>query len=209
MLFKWNWVRLLEEGLHTPVSCWVFTQFSSSACSLVVNSSEVAQSCLTLCDPMDCSSLPGSSAHGIFQAIVLEWIAISFSRGSSQPRDRTWVAHLVDRCFPVWATREVTCWLVNFKNSFLHSRAYLLHFPLPFLLQWGSESWMFALLRCCFLSHPLPGPLWGFDSELHLIRQLPSHQLWNPEGQEGFFPAASVCCCSEDVVTARDLQRQQ
>ena len=46
----------------------------------------IAQSCLTLCDPMD-SSLPGSSVHGIFQAIVLEWIAISFSRGSSKPRD--------------------------------------------------------------------------------------------------------------------------
>ena len=44
--------------------------------------SEVAQSCLTLCDPMDCS-LPGSSVHGIFQAKVLEWVAISFSRGSS------------------------------------------------------------------------------------------------------------------------------
>ena len=39
-----------------------------------------------LCDPMDCS-LPGSSAHGIFQAIVLEWVAISFSMGSSQLRD--------------------------------------------------------------------------------------------------------------------------
>ena len=48
---------------------------------------EVAQSCPTLCDPMDCS-LPGSSGHGIFQAIVLEWIAISFSKGSSQPRDK-------------------------------------------------------------------------------------------------------------------------
>ena len=47
--------------------------------------SEVAQLCLTLCDPMDCS-LPGSSIHGIFQARILEWIAISFSRGSSQPR---------------------------------------------------------------------------------------------------------------------------
>ena len=44
--------------------------------------SEVAQSCLTHCDPMDCS-LPGSSVHGIFQARVLEWVAISFSRGSS------------------------------------------------------------------------------------------------------------------------------
>ena len=47
---------------------------------------EAAQLCLTLCDPMDCS-LPGSSVRGIFQAKVLEWIAISFSRGSSQPRD--------------------------------------------------------------------------------------------------------------------------
>ena len=48
--------------------------------------SEVAQSCLTVFDPMECS-LPGSSIHGIFQARILEWAAISFSRGSSQPRD--------------------------------------------------------------------------------------------------------------------------
>ena len=68
--------------------------------------SEVAQSCPTLCDPMDCS-LPSSSIHGIFQAIVLEWIAISFSRGSSQPRDQTWVSRIVDRRFTIWATREV------------------------------------------------------------------------------------------------------
>ena len=54
------------------------------------NESEVAQSCLTLCDPMDCS-LPGSSIHGIFQARVLEWVAISFSRGSSQSRNQTHV----------------------------------------------------------------------------------------------------------------------
>ena len=48
--------------------------------------SEVAQSCPTLCDPMDCSP-PGFSVHGIFQAWILEWVAISFSRGSSQPRE--------------------------------------------------------------------------------------------------------------------------
>ena len=48
--------------------------------------SEVAQSCLTLCDLMACS-LPGSSVHGIFQARVLEWVAISFSREFSRPRD--------------------------------------------------------------------------------------------------------------------------
>ena len=64
----------------------------------------VAQSCLTLCDPMDCS-LTGSSIHGIFQARILEWVAISFSRRSSQPRDWTWVSHIVGRCFTTWATR--------------------------------------------------------------------------------------------------------
>ena len=45
-----------------------------------------AQSCLTLCDSMDCS-LPGSSVHGILQARILEWVAMPFSRGSSQPKD--------------------------------------------------------------------------------------------------------------------------
>ena len=67
---------------------------------------EVAQSCPTLSDPMDCS-LPGSSVHGILQTIVLEWIAIPFSRGSSRPGDWTWVSCIVDRRFTVWATREV------------------------------------------------------------------------------------------------------
>ena len=67
--------------------------------------SEVAQSCPTLCDPMDCSP-PGSSVHGILQARVLEWGAIAFSRGSSQPRDRTQVSHIAGRRFNLWTTRE-------------------------------------------------------------------------------------------------------
>ena len=69
--------------------------------------SEVAQLCLTLCNPMDCS-LSGFSVHGIFQARVLEWGAISFSKRSSRPKDQTQVSHIVGRCFTVWATREVT-----------------------------------------------------------------------------------------------------
>ena len=72
----------------------------SLQCHNFTGVSEVAQSCPTLCDPMDCS-LPGSSVHGIFQAIVLEWIAISFSRGSSRPRDQTRVSRMVDRHFIV------------------------------------------------------------------------------------------------------------
>ena len=62
--------------------------------------SEVAQSCPTLYHPMDCS-LPGSSIHGIFQALVLEWIAISFSTGFSQPRDRTWISRTTGRLFTI------------------------------------------------------------------------------------------------------------
>ena len=72
---------------------------------IIVTESEVAQSCPTLCNPKDCSP-PGSSVHGIFQARVLEWVAISFSRGSSQPRDWTRVSHTAGRCFIIWATRE-------------------------------------------------------------------------------------------------------
>ena len=67
--------------------------------------SKFTQSCQTLCDPMDCS-LQGSSIHGTFQARVLEWVAISFSRGSSWPRDRAQVSRIVGRCFTLWATRE-------------------------------------------------------------------------------------------------------
>ena len=51
----------------------------------------VVKSCLTLGDTMDCS-LPGSSVHGISQAKILEWVAISFSMGSSLPRDQTLVS---------------------------------------------------------------------------------------------------------------------
>ena len=56
----------------------------------------VVQLCLTLCDPMDCS-LPGSSVHGILQARILQWVALPFSRGFSQPRDQTQVSCICRR----------------------------------------------------------------------------------------------------------------
>ena len=65
----------------------------------------VAQSCPTLRDPMDCSP-PGSSVHGILQDGILEWVVISFSMGSSQPRDQTQVSRIADRFFTRWATKE-------------------------------------------------------------------------------------------------------
>ena len=57
------------------------------------------------CDPMDYSP-PGSFVHGILQARILEWVAISFSRGFSQPRDGTWVYWIAGSFFPIWATRK-------------------------------------------------------------------------------------------------------
>ena len=72
----------------------------------------VSQSCLTLCDPIDCS-LPGSSVHGILQARILEWVAISFSRGSSQPRDQTQVSCILSRFFIVWATRDTPSFSIS------------------------------------------------------------------------------------------------
>ena len=69
------------------------------------NESEVAQSCPTLCDPMDYSP-PGSSVHGILQARILGWVAISFSRESSRPRDRTHVSCIAGGRFNLWATME-------------------------------------------------------------------------------------------------------
>ena len=66
-----------------------------------------------LCDPMD-YGLPGFSDHGIFQARILELVAIPFSRGSSQPRDQIWVSHTAGRFFTVWVTREA---LKSFRSS--------------------------------------------------------------------------------------------
>ena len=87
-----------------------------SLCLLLVHKeeviSEVAQSCPTLCDPMD-YSLPGSSVQEIFQVRVLEWVAISFSRESSWPRDRTQVSCIVGRCFTIGATREILIEICN------------------------------------------------------------------------------------------------
>ena len=62
------------------------------------NESEVTQSCPTLCHPLD-YSLPSSTIHVIFQARAVEWVSISFFRGSFQPRDRIQVSHIVGKCF--------------------------------------------------------------------------------------------------------------
>ena len=109
--------------------------------------SEVAQSCPTVCDPMD-GSLPCFSVHAIFQARVLEWVAISFSRGSSWPRDWTQVSCIAGRRFTLWATRVPPkfSWLVYssstvflFRTScfeIIHASGYHYHWPRHHFGQW-------------------------------------------------------------------------
>ena len=94
-----------EMAMHSSTLAWKIPWTEEPGhfllqCMKVKRASEVAQSCPTLFDPTDCS-LPGSSVHGIFQARVLEWVAISFSRGSSQPRGRTQVSCTASRRFTV------------------------------------------------------------------------------------------------------------
>ena len=95
----------------------------------------VTQSWPTLCDPMDCS-LPGSSVHGILQARILEWVAISFSRGSSRLRDQTQISGIARRFFTIWATTEAQ---LHIK---LHTK--------KFFLNWGFDifNWDSILAVC-------------------------------------------------------------
>ena len=95
-----QWPQDWKRSVFIPI----LKKGNAEECS---SESEVAQSCLTLCDPLD-YSLQGFSVHGILQARILEWVTISFSRGSSQPRDRTQVSCFVGRHFNLWATREAT-----------------------------------------------------------------------------------------------------
>ena len=91
-----------SPGKNTGVGCHFLLQ-----CMNMKSESEVTQSCPTLHDPMDCS-LPGSSIHGIFQARILEWVANSFSRGSSWPRDQTCFSCIGRWVVYRWATGKST-----------------------------------------------------------------------------------------------------
>ena len=97
---------------HPLNSPWVISTFLwfylTLHLTVIESKSEVTQLCLTLCNPMDCS-LPASSLHGVLQARILEWVAISFSRGSSWLRDQTRASCIADICFNLWATSAQIC----------------------------------------------------------------------------------------------------
>ena len=167
---RWQPTRLPcpqdSPGKNTGVGCHFLLQ-----CMKVKSESEVAQSCLTLSDPMECSppgssvhgiflgchcllpwhdryvifvelhmkvkvlvtyscptlcntmdsSPPSSSVHGILQARIMEWLAIPFSRGSSQPRDWTQVSCITGRFFTIWATWKS----LNYTHTHTHTHTHI------------------------------------------------------------------------------------
>ena len=98
------------SSLYNHVGNWHFRTHGMSIGLLVT------QSCPTLSDPMVCSP-PGSSVHGIFQARILKWVAISFSRRSSRPRDWTRISCTVGRFFTNWVTRKPSVGLLPCRKG--------------------------------------------------------------------------------------------
>ena len=168
--FKCKWIKCTDQKTQTGWAdenmCVYALPLTTSLCltapSPIPHWSEVAQSCPTLCDPVDCN-LSGSSVHGIFQAIALEWIAISFSSGFSLPKDQTQVSRIVDRRFTIGATREVpppgklyviilACicsylsflsgyWLGKLINIFYYSNYVTITHLIPLYHDWSIEKW--------------------------------------------------------------------
>ena len=97
-----RFVHLLT--FHSTNKCWRPNTGQAHCCESVVT-----QSCLTLWEPMDCSP----QGHEIISARILEWVAISFSRGSSQPRDQTQVSYIAGEFLTIWATGEAHWWALE------------------------------------------------------------------------------------------------
>ena len=101
-VFKNCFIWMIWEWIEDTMTSWWFSRnFQIWWLKVKVL---VPQLCLTLRDPVDCSLL-GSSVHGIPQERILLWVAIIFSKGSSQPRDQIWVSTIAERFFTIWATR--------------------------------------------------------------------------------------------------------
>ena len=141
-----DWLDFCDCGLHSVGPLMEKDKRLMEASwweRLTEGESEVGQSCLTVCDPVHCSP-PGSSIHGVLQARILEWVAVSFSRGSSQPRNRTYVYCIAGRHFNLWAIREA--WLRGKLGLILMGRAMFSKSLIQFLLMDG------AVFPPCYLT---------------------------------------------------------
>ena len=110
---------------------------------------KVAQSCLTPCSPVDCN-LPGSSVHEIPQGRILDWVAFSFSRGSSLPRDQTHVSQIAGGFFTIWATRVLrwTFHIVSWGTSTSTVSAFLSSvyqdLGIWMIQNWNPQTWYYS-----------------------------------------------------------------
>ena len=165
--------RSLSFSLHT-MSQRSPGDFESKVPIMIICCYLVAQSCPTLCDPMD-GSPPGSSVHGILQARILEWVAISFSRGSSQLRDQThsllpWMADSLPLSYQGSPfTMVVICSVKNPAGAFL---LFMLHFSvslleIPGITSKGSCCYSVAK-SCLTLPNPMDCSTPGFPVPHHL-----------------------------------------
>ena len=118
----------------------------------------VTQSCLTFCDPMDCSP-PGSSVHGILQARILEWAAISFPQGIFLTQGSNLGLLHCTGCFTVWATRE--------------AHIYYMKFTILTILNVPSVTISTFALLCNHHHCPSPGLFPVAKLNLYLLNNLP------------------------------------
>ena len=147
----------------------------------------VTQSCPTLCDPMGCSP-SRSSVHGIFQARILEWVAISFSRGSSWPQDRTQVSCIRGRLFTIWPMRETLIFIASIKNLLISSVQFSRSVVSDSLQPHEPQH---ATLPCPSLTpgvHPNPCPLCRWCHPTISSSVIPFSSCLQPFPASGSFP---------------------
>ena len=163
------------------------------------------------CDPMDCN-LPGSSVHGIFQARILDCVAISFSRGSSCPGDWTQDSCIAGGFFTQWATKEV----LSLENNLI-----AMHIKCPWYVAfWDSRYWVFSgcLLKTAWNSWTLWGHFlfllidqlseWEKKREKHENRNSITSFPGSHSFQCGVYEAALRSWCSLEertVASAADI----
>ena len=134
-------------------------------------SAKSLQFCPTLWDP----SLKGSSVHGISQARILEWVAVSSSRGSSWPRDWARASYIAGRLFIVWATKKA---------------------PGPHQMETGQDSWITTRSKANSLINNLP----KINSSNNLFAGRPSHKAESRLGFSSGFSEAVASALSCDVM---------
>ena len=151
-VYIYIYIERERESCNIYIYIYIYIVLTYTVCESVI------YSVMSDCDPMNCST-PGSSVHGIFQARILQWVAIPFSKGSFPIRDRTWVSCISSRFFTAWPPRKpimcVLCCVVLSHSVMSDSlRTHRLQ-PTRLLCPWGffrQEYW--SRLPC-----PPPGHL--------------------------------------------------